>query len=90
MSQDYKDLASSLFKDPKAASLLGDKQKLMSLLSSLEGQQLIAALSKDGGESLKKAAEAFSKGDTKEAQNILSPMLSGNEKLINNLKDKAK
>ena len=46
------------------------------LLSSAEGQQLLALLRQDGGNTLAQAAEAMRAGNTEGAKAILQPLLS--------------
>lgn len=46
------------------------------LLASAEGQQLLALLRQDGGNTLAQAAEAMRAGNTEGAKAILQPLLS--------------
>ena len=52
------------------------KAEAAKLLASAEGQQLLALLRQDGGNTLAQAAEAMRAGNTEGAKAILQPLLS--------------
>ena len=54
-------------------------QQLAAVLSSKEGKQLFALLSRDGGNALSQAAQALKNGDTELAKSLVSPMMQSDE-----------
>lgn len=56
-----------------------DTGKLMNIMSSSEGQQLINLLNSDGGAGLKKAAEAIQNGDANGVKTALQPLMDSRE-----------
>ncbi len=64
--------------DNKSASKEGlpfSEQQARQVLGSPEGQKLLQLLSRDGGEALRKAAQAMRTGDYQSAQAILGPLM---------------
>ena len=55
------------------------KQQLAAVLSSEEGKQLYALLSRDGGRTLSQAAQALKNGDAALARSLVSPMMQSDE-----------
>ena len=53
----------ALMQDPKAASLLKNKDLLKNLVQSPDTQRLMQLLSQDGSDGLKRAAASAAKGD---------------------------
>ena len=51
------------------------KQQIAAVLSTGEGKELLALLSKDGGAALKACAQALSSGDTQRVQELIAPLL---------------
>ena len=54
-------------------------QQLAAVLSSREGKQLLALLSRDGGNALSQAAQALKNGDTELAKSLVGPMMQSAE-----------
>ena len=50
------------------------QEQIRRLLSSPQGKQLLKALSRDGGASMRMAGEALRRGDTEGAKQIMGPM----------------
>lgn len=91
MSIDIDKLESDVMKNQDIADLLGNKQKLISVLKGPEGQKLLSILSRDGGKSLKQAADALARGDSERAKNIITPMIDDEgAKILDSLSKKAK
>ncbi len=65
-------------------------EQVKQLLSSPEAKQLIALLSRDGGQSLQKAAAEYRKGNAQGAQEVLKPLVDNPEaeELLNKLNRK--
>ena len=55
------------------------EQEIRQVLSSSEGKQLFALLSRDGGQALQKAAQALKSGNPETAKQILQPMMESQE-----------
>lgn len=55
------------------------KQQLAAVLSTSEGRQLLALLSRDGGTALSQAAQALKSGDAELAKSLVSPLLQNDE-----------
>lgn len=54
---------------------LFDQAVIRRVLGSPEGQQILKLLSQDGGQALKKAADALRAGDAETAKQVLSPVM---------------
>ena len=54
-------------------------QQLKDLAASPEGQRLIAMMQKDGGETARRAAEAYQSGDVAAAQALLQSVMQSRE-----------
>ena len=54
-------------------------QQLAAVLSSREGKQLLALLSRDGGNALSQAAQALKNGDAELAKSLVGPMMQSDE-----------
>ena len=54
-------------------------QELKSLVSSPEGKRLLALLQRDGGETARRAAEEYKKGNVAEAQAMLKEVMQSQE-----------
>jgi len=65
--------------DPKAASILNNKKLLNELLASPDTKKLIDLLNKNGGDSLKSAAESAAKGETEDLMSILNKVMKSEE-----------
>lgn len=67
------------------------KQQIAAVLSTAEGKELLALLSKDGGAALKACARALSSGDTQSAQNLIAPLLQSDKarELLAKINEKA-
>lgn len=64
-----------------------EEKDIKRVLQSAEGQQILKLLNRDGGQKLRAAAEAFSKGNLDEAKKILAPIMETDEasKLVDKL-----
>ena len=67
------------------------KQQIAAVLSTGEGKELLALLSKDGGAALKSCAQALSSGDTQRAQALIAPLLQSDKarELLAKINEKA-
>lgn len=54
-------------------------QQLKDLVSSPEGQRLLALLQRDGGENARRAAEEYKKGNAAGAQALLQDVMQSRE-----------
>lgn len=54
-------------------------QQLKNLVASPEGQRLIALMQQDGGETARRAAEAYQSGDVAAAQTLLQSVIQSRE-----------
>lgn len=54
-------------------------QQLKDLAASPEGQRLIALMQRDGGETARRAAEAYQSGDVETAQALLRSVMQSRE-----------
>lgn len=52
-----------------------DEKAVRKVLGSPEGQQILKLLNQDGGQTLRRAAEALRSGNAQEAQQLLSPIM---------------
>lgn len=52
-----------------------DPATVRRVLGSPEGQQILKLLNQDGGQALKKAADALRTGDAETARQVLSPIM---------------
>lgn len=52
-----------------------DPAAVRRVLGSPEGQQILQLLNQDGGQALKKAADALRAGDAETARQVLSPIM---------------
>ena len=68
----------ALMQDPKAASLLKNKDLLKNLVQSPDTQRLMQLLSQDGSDGLKRAASA-AKGDAGALMGIVNQVMQSKE-----------
>ncbi len=54
-------------------------EQVRQVLTSAEGRQLMALLSRDGGQGMQQAAEAYRKGNLSEAQEALKPLMQNTQ-----------
>lgn len=52
-----------------------DEAAIRRVLGSPEGQQILQLLNRDGGQALRKAADALRTGNTEAAREVLSPIM---------------
>ena len=69
----------ALMQDPKAASLLKNKDLLKNLVQSPDTQRLMQLLSQDGSDGLKRAAASAAKGDAGALMGIVNQVMQSNE-----------
>ena len=76
--------------DPKAASILNNKKLLNELLESPDTKKLIDLLNKNGGDSLKSAAESAAKGETEDLMSMLNKIMKSEEgsQAVSGIKEK--
>lgn len=67
------------------------RQQIAAVLSTGEGKELLALLSKDGGAALRSCAQALQTGDTERAQNLIAPLLQSDKarELLAKINEKA-
>lgn len=56
-----------------------NQKKLLALLSTPQGKQLMQYLTADGGTAMRQAGEALKAGNTEKVRQILSPMVESQE-----------
>lgn len=56
-----------------------DEKDVKRVLTSPEGQRILALLNRDGGVKLREAANAMKNGDTDAAKRIISPLMETKE-----------
>ena len=69
----------ALMQDPKAASLLKNKDLLKNLVQSPDTQRLMQLLSQDGSDGLKRAAASAAKGDAGALMGIVNQVMQSKE-----------
>ena len=69
----------ALMKDPKAASLLRDREALSALLRSPDTQKLMSMLEQNAGGGLKQTADAAARGDTSALMGLVNQVMSSQE-----------
>lgn len=56
-----------------------NQKKLLALLSTPQGRQLMQHLTADGGAAMRQAGEALRSGNTEKVRQLLSPMVESQE-----------
>lgn len=56
-----------------------NEKDIKRVLGSPEGQQILALLNRDGGQTLRSAADALKSGNAEEAKRIISPIMESKE-----------
>lgn len=81
---------SQLMGDPRAASILNDKQAVEDLVHSGEAQRLMELLDKNAGGGLKQAAQSALKGDSARLMALVEGLMRDPQgaKLVQDLKGK--